>query len=64
MCDIKKNNERQLNMVPIPKLEALYSDPPVKGHYPNQVLEETLEAQDLAQILPVCLSLVPMDACG
>jgi hypothetical protein len=45
MCDIK--NKRQLNMVPIPKLEALYSDPLVEGHYPNQVLGEALEIQDL-----------------
>jgi hypothetical protein len=51
-------------MVPTPKLEALYSDPLVEGHYPNQVLEETLEAQDLAQILPVCLSLAQMNVSG
>jgi hypothetical protein len=51
-------------MVPIPKLKALYSDPPVEGHYPNQVLEETPEAQDVAQILLVCLSLAQMDVSG
>jgi hypothetical protein len=48
MCDIKI--KRQLNMVPIPKLETFYSSPPVEGYCPNQVSGGALKTPDLEQI--------------